>query len=47
MSWPSNAIPGGGAQDRNRFSQKCRKNSEEFRRNLEEIRQDWKNLEEI
>jgi hypothetical protein len=40
MSWPSDAVPGGGAQNSNRFSVKCRTNSDEFRQNLEEFRAD-------
>jgi hypothetical protein len=54
MSWPSDAVPGGGIQSSNQFSQKCRTNPEEFRRNLEDYRQGRKklrkfrgNLEEI
>jgi hypothetical protein len=47
MSWPSNAIPGGRAQNSNWFSQKFRNNSEEFRQNLEEFRQERRSLKEI
>jgi hypothetical protein len=47
MSWQSDAVPGGGAQNSNRFSQKFKTNSDEFRRNLEEFRSDGRNLEEI
>jgi hypothetical protein len=43
MSWPSDAVPGGWAQNSNRFSLKCRTNSEEFRQNLEEFRVDGRN----
>jgi hypothetical protein len=43
MSWPSDAVPDGGAQNLNRFSLKCRTNSDEFRQNLEDFRADGKN----
>jgi hypothetical protein len=47
MSWPSDAVPGGGAQDSNQFSLKCKTNSGEFRRNLEEFIPDGRNSDEI
>jgi hypothetical protein len=47
MSCPSDAVPGGGEQNSNRFSQKCRTNSDEFRRNLKEFITDGRNSEEI
>jgi hypothetical protein len=43
MSWPSNAVPGGGAQNSNRFSLKCRTNSDESRQNLEKFIADERN----
>jgi hypothetical protein len=47
MSWPSDSVPGGGAQNSNRFSLKCRANSDECRQNLEEFRADRRNSDEI
>ncbi len=35
-----NAVPGGGAQNSNQISQKCRTNTEEFKQNSEEFRPD-------
>ncbi len=43
MSWPNDAVPGGGAQNSNRFSLKCRTNSDEYRQSLEEFRADGRN----
>jgi hypothetical protein len=40
MSWPRDAVPGGGAQNSNQFSQKCKTNSEEFRLKSEEFKPD-------
>jgi hypothetical protein len=47
MSWPSDAVPDGGAQNSNRSSLKSRTNPDEFRQNLEEFRADGRNSEEI
>jgi hypothetical protein len=43
MSWPSDAVPGGGTQNSNRFSLTCRTNSDEIGQIYKEFRADERN----